>query len=229
VLEALRQGLAEIDAAGGVDVAEAKTRSLMACIEYSHGNLDPEAQALLLCFAPFTGVIRTDLLEPYAAELGKEPALAGLPLGRLGEVLEAARGLGLARRDEAVASFLRPQPALAWFLAGRLAAAGQEERKAAVERAFRRPLRRLRRGALPAAEAKKPEERRVAASWSSRSTRTSARRCGSRSSRARASSSLQGPLRASQGDYRTYQAGASSWGEDGPARPRASTARGHGR
>ena len=108
LFEALRTGLEGIEEPTGPDVpvAVAKTLSLMASIEYSHGNLDPEAQALLACFAPFTGVIDTDLLEPYAAALGEEPALVGLPLGRLGEVLEAARELGLARRDETVASFL---------------------------------------------------------------------------------------------------------------------------
>ena len=47
VLEALQQGEAGLDAAGRTDVVEAKTRSLLACIEYSHGNLDPEEQALL--------------------------------------------------------------------------------------------------------------------------------------------------------------------------------------
>jgi hypothetical protein len=30
-------------------------------IEYSHGRLDPDEQALLTCFAPSTGVIKTAL------------------------------------------------------------------------------------------------------------------------------------------------------------------------
>jgi NB-ARC domain len=137
VLDELRRGLAEVDAVPGSDPVLARTRSLMACIEYSHGHLDPEVQALLACFAPFTGVINTTLLEPYQTALGQEPALAGLPLDRLGEVLERARGLGLLQRDAENQSLLRPQPALSWFLTGRLAAADQDARRQAIDRAFR--------------------------------------------------------------------------------------------
>ena len=138
VLEELRRGLAAADAvAPADDPIAARTTSLMACIDYSHGHLDPEAQALLACFAPFTGVINTDLLEEYRKALAAEPALAGLPLARLGEVLERARSLGLVQRDAALPSMLRPQPALSWFLTHRLAAADQAERRQAIERAFR--------------------------------------------------------------------------------------------
>jgi hypothetical protein len=80
VLDELRRGLAAADTAPGDDPAAARTRSLMACIDYSHGRLDPNAQALLLCFAPFSGVINTDFLEQYREALSGEPALAGLPL-----------------------------------------------------------------------------------------------------------------------------------------------------
>ena len=34
-----------------------KTESIVRCIEYSYGNLSPEARQLLLCLAPFTGVM----------------------------------------------------------------------------------------------------------------------------------------------------------------------------
>jgi tetratricopeptide (TPR) repeat protein len=137
VLEELRRGLAEADDVPGTDPALARTRSLMACIEYSHGHLDPDAQALLTCFAPFTGVINTNMLERYRLALAKEPALAGLPLDRLGEVLERARGLGLLQSDARIKGYLRPQPALSWFLTGRLGAADQVARRHAIERAFR--------------------------------------------------------------------------------------------
>jgi hypothetical protein len=162
VLDELRRGLAEADAAPGCGPASDRTRSLMACIEYSHGHLDPDAQALLTCFAPFTGVIDTGQLDPYREALAEEPALAGLPLDRLGDTLECARGLGLLQRDARIEGFLRPQPALSWFLTGRLGAAGQAERRHAIERAFREHydgyagfLDRLQ-------TSNKPEERQVA-------------------------------------------------------------------
>jgi tetratricopeptide (TPR) repeat protein len=137
VLDELRQGLAEADAVtSGSDPVMARTPSLMTCIDYSHGHLDPEAQALLACFAPFTGFINTMLLDRYQKALGEEPALAGLPIARLGEVLEGARGL--VQRDGTVGFLLRPQPALSWFLTQRLAAADQTERHQAIERAYRK-------------------------------------------------------------------------------------------
>jgi tetratricopeptide (TPR) repeat protein len=159
VLDELRRGLAEVDAVPGSDPALARTQSLMPCIEYSHGHLDPHAQALLCCFAPFTGVINTTLLEPYREALAAEPTLAGLPIDRLGEVLERARGLGLLQRDAQIQDFLRPQPALSWFLTGRLAAADQDERRDAIQRAFRElydgPLYKLQ-------TSNEPKERQLA-------------------------------------------------------------------
>jgi len=138
VIDELRHGIAEADAAvPGDDPVAARTRSLMACIDYSHGHLDPQAQALLACFAPFTGVINTDFLEGYQEALAAEPVLAGLPLGLLGEVLERARSLGLLQRDADHPTILRPQPALSWFLTRRLAGADQGDRRLAIERAFR--------------------------------------------------------------------------------------------
>jgi tetratricopeptide (TPR) repeat protein len=138
VLEELRRGLATANvAAPADDPIAARTTSLMACIDYSHGHLDPEAQALLACFAPFTGVINTSFLEQYQKALAAEPALAALPLARLGEVLERARSLGLVQGDAALPMMVRPQPALSWFLTHRLAAADQAERRQAIERAFR--------------------------------------------------------------------------------------------
>jgi hypothetical protein len=134
VLDELRRGLAGVDAVPGSDPILARTRSLMACIEYSHGHLDPAAQALLTCFAPFTGVINEGLLEDYRAALAQEPILSGPPLDRLGEALERARGLGLLQRDAQIAGLLHPQPALSWFLTGRLAAADQAGRRQAAFR-----------------------------------------------------------------------------------------------
>jgi len=162
VLEELRHGLAEVDAAAGSDPVVARTRSLMACIDYSHGHLDPDDQALLTCFAPFTGVINTDFLEQYQQVLAEEPMLAGLPLQRLGAVLERARGLGLLQRDAQTKTLLHPQPALSWFLTGRLNAADRAERRAAIERAFRKHYDGLAEALLELQQSKEPEARRLA-------------------------------------------------------------------
>ena len=37
--------------------SEKRTENILRCIDYSHSNLSPEAQQLLLCLAPFTSVL----------------------------------------------------------------------------------------------------------------------------------------------------------------------------
>lgn len=134
----------------------------MACIDYSHGHLDPDDQALLTCFAPFTGVINTEFLGQYQQALAEEPALAGLPLQRLGAVLERARGLGLLQVDAQIQTLLHLLPTLSWFLTGRLGAADQAERRGAIERAFRRHYDLCAGALLRLQQSNKPEDRQLA-------------------------------------------------------------------
>ena len=54
VLAALQAGDVSIDPKSD---SQEKTESILRCIDYSHSNLSPEAQQLLLCLAPFTSVI----------------------------------------------------------------------------------------------------------------------------------------------------------------------------
>ena len=51
ILEALRAGEDKVDLK-----SDDKTKSILRCIDYSHSNLSEEAQELLLCLAPFSGV-----------------------------------------------------------------------------------------------------------------------------------------------------------------------------
>ncbi len=98
-----------------------KTSSILRCIEYSHSNLSPEAQALLACLAPFTGALNSGMLEVYSAKLREEPALAGLPYERWPEVLQEAVNWGLLTPfDVAGNQYLRIQPIFPYFLRNRL-------------------------------------------------------------------------------------------------------------
>ena len=54
VFAALQQGVAL-----EIGCSERKTESILRCIEYSHSNLSPDAQHLLACLAPFSGVLST--------------------------------------------------------------------------------------------------------------------------------------------------------------------------
>ena len=73
VLEALQTGDEAIDM-----TSEKKTESILRCIDYSHSNLSPDAQGLLLCLAPFTSAIYTDWLPQYTEKLKSQPALKDL-------------------------------------------------------------------------------------------------------------------------------------------------------
>ena len=79
VLEALQKGLTDIDEATSPDVAVAKTRSLIACIEYSHGKLDPTLQNSLMLLAPFTSVVPIGpILDTYRDLLIQDENVQGL-------------------------------------------------------------------------------------------------------------------------------------------------------
>ena len=151
VLAALVSGAPGLEA-GEIDLAnpdiQQKTQSILHCIAYSHSNLAPEAQTLLLCLAPFTGVIYLGGLEAYTEALKRQPALAGLPFERWGEVLGQAMDWGLLAPHE-VEGFLRIQPTLPYFLRSRLAAPEQAAVRAAVETAFREHYDRFADRSVP--------------------------------------------------------------------------------
>src|SRR5258708_25249466 len=136
---ALQAGDVKLDTPG----SQEKTGSILRCIDYSHSNLSPEAQQLLLCLAPFTSVIWLDLLDRYTEQLRQQPALASLPFERWPEVLREAQNWGLLSPDPAAPGFLRLQPIFPYFLRSRLQEPAQAEGKQAVERAFWEHYQRL--------------------------------------------------------------------------------------
>jgi tetratricopeptide (TPR) repeat protein len=139
VLDSLRQGDPALDAEK--DTAKplelAKTESIVKCIEYSHSNLSAEAQELMACLAPFTGVIDTRFLPQYTEQLKAQPAMAALHFERWQEVMQEAADWGLLAPHPAGGPFLRLQPILPYFLRQRLAQKGMEGVRQAVEAAFR--------------------------------------------------------------------------------------------
>src|SRR5947208_7842097 len=70
VLAALQGGDVKLDPKSD---SQDQTESILRCIDYSHSNLSPEAQQLLLCLAPFTSVINTGVLDNYTAHLRQQP------------------------------------------------------------------------------------------------------------------------------------------------------------
>ncbi len=157
VLAALQTGDAAIDMR-----SERKTESILRCIEYAHSNLAPEAQRLLVCLAPFTGVIYTGLLDDYTAHLRAQPALADMPFDRWPEVLQAAADWGLLAPHEED-GFLRLQPILPYFLRNRLASFPGEGDKwgeqHAIETAFRQVYDQFGREIFRLLESKDAQEK----------------------------------------------------------------------
>src|SRR5450755_679352 len=132
VLTALQAGDVTLD----TEDQEDKTKSILRCIDYSHSNLSPEAQQLLLCLAPFTSVIYLPGLKNYVQHLQKQPPLTSLPFERWLEVIQEAQNWGLLSPDPNIPDFLRLQPVLSYFLRNRLNISEQEHARKTVEAAF---------------------------------------------------------------------------------------------
>ncbi len=128
VLAGLQVGDVDLDTMN----AQSKTESILKCIEYSHSNLSPEAQQLLLCLAPFTGVIWANeaALAQYTNHLKEQFTLAHLPFDYWTDVLNEARNWGLLTPHEVGQDFLALQPIFPYFLRTRLDETAPERRNA---------------------------------------------------------------------------------------------------
>src|SRR5260221_9216229 len=157
VLTALQAGDVDLD----TGTPEDKTRSILQCIDYSHSNLSPEAQNVLLCLAPFTSVFDTGALNNYTKHLKQQPVLSALPFERWPEVLQEAINWGLLSADSDLPRFLRLQPTLSYFLHTRLNRLEQGENKAAIEKAFCEHSREVGDSLNDLLQSKEPQERQI--------------------------------------------------------------------
>ncbi len=158
VLTALQAGDVSIDPkSDSLD----KTESILRCIDYSHSNLSPEAQQLLLCLAPFTSVVYTRALDNYTNHLRKQPVLAPLPFERWPEVLQEAENWGLLSPDPARPRILRLQPIFPYFLRNRLYTSEWREMRKAVEAAYREHYDVVGEELFKWLVSKEPQERRA--------------------------------------------------------------------
>jgi tetratricopeptide (TPR) repeat protein len=163
VLAALEEGAAGLDA-GCAD----KTANILRCIEYSHGNLSAEAQILLACLAPFTGVIYQPHLAEYSEQLRAQPPLAHLPFGHWQAVLKEASDWGLLTADPDVPGFLRIQPVLPYFLRQHLAEPALASEHEAIETAFRQHYDGVAAELSQLLASKEAQERKLGQSFADR-------------------------------------------------------------
>ncbi|MEO0407956.1 MAG: tetratricopeptide repeat protein, partial [Cyanobacteria bacterium P01_A01_bin.135] len=100
---------------------EARTDSIVKCVEYSHSNLSPEAQKLLLCLAPLSSFFRRDTLPYYVKQLKQQAAFADYPFERFDEAIDEAVSWGLlSPLQEEMPQLLSIQPVFPYFLNAKL-------------------------------------------------------------------------------------------------------------
>jgi tetratricopeptide (TPR) repeat protein len=155
VLAALQAGDVNLDAPGAAD----KTDSILRCIDYAHSVLDPAAQELLLCLAPFSGVIFAEFFPQYIEQLKEQPALAHLPFDQWQTVLQAAADWGLLSPHQ-LDGFWQLQPVFPYFLRGRLNGVEAAVRQA-IETAFRLHYDEWSGTLYQLMESKEPQERQI--------------------------------------------------------------------
>ncbi len=132
ILTALQAG----DVNFSTGTAEERTKDILKCIEYSHSNIAPEKQELLLCLAPFTSVVNRPYFNYYVEELKKHEALAHLQHELWDEVFTESIQRGLMSQQED-SSVVQLQPILPYFLKTEWQKTERAAFKQAVQMAFR--------------------------------------------------------------------------------------------
>ncbi|MGB3419312.1 MAG: tetratricopeptide repeat protein [Dolichospermum sp.] len=114
------QGLQAADV--NLDVAsEDKTKSILKCVEYSHSNLSPEAQKLLICLAPFSGFIFREKMPDYIKELQKLESFQNYQFDKFDDAIKEAINWGLLSPMDKDSPWLTIQPVFPYFLKTKLA------------------------------------------------------------------------------------------------------------
>ncbi|NEO98918.1 MAG: tetratricopeptide repeat protein [Symploca sp. SIO2E9] len=145
-----------------------KTESIVQCVEYSHRNLSPDAQKLLLCLAPFSGFIDRSDIPNYVKELQKlEPfgdyAFEGfdgaiqeaINWGLLSDIFPGTSGGKRGGQDERL---LAIQPVFPYFLRTKLNLLDEATREALRE-GFKNHYLYLARSYWQLMESKDAQER----------------------------------------------------------------------
>ena len=128
VLAGLQAADLELDRQG-----EDKTRSILKCVEYSHSNLSPDAQKLLLCLAPFSGFINRASISNYARQLKKLEPFKDYPFDKFDAAVEEAINWGLLSPSQDFTIFLTIQPIFPYFLKAKLNELDEATREALQE------------------------------------------------------------------------------------------------
>ena len=114
--------------------SEDRTQSILKCVEYSHSNLSPDAQKLLLCLAPFSSFIYRHCIPNYADELQNLEPFQDYDFDNFNGAIQEAINWGLSSVIyEEIPDLLQIQPIFPFFLRTKLAELDAATREALWE------------------------------------------------------------------------------------------------
>ncbi|AFY43247.1 tetratricopeptide repeat protein [Nostoc sp. PCC 7107] len=128
ILQGLQAGVKGIDLENGD-----RTKSILQCVEYSHRNLSPEAQKLLLCLAQFSKFIFTPAIPDYIEQLQKFEPLKDYPFDKFTDAIQEAINWGLLSPMYEDSRLLTIQPVFPYFLKTKLETLDEATRTALRE------------------------------------------------------------------------------------------------
>ena len=140
--------------------SEDKTKSILKCVEYSHSNLSPDAQRLLICLAPFTGFIIRDVLQLYAEELQKLEPFQDYDFANFDAAIQEAINWGLLEGMNEANRMLTIQPIFPYFLKTKLASLDKATRKA-LQEGFKNHYQGLANSYNQLMSSKDPQQRQL--------------------------------------------------------------------
>ncbi len=153
--------------------SEEKTKSILKCVEYSHSNLSPEAQNLLLCLAPFSGFIFSSAIPNYIKHLQILESFKDYHFEKFDEAIQEAIHWGLLspinltpspsptrRGGEEDSPLLAIQPVFPYFLKTKLEVLDKETREA-LQKGFKNHYQDLADSYNDLMESKDAQERQL--------------------------------------------------------------------
>jgi tetratricopeptide (TPR) repeat protein len=155
ILDALQAADFDLDSG-----SEDKTKSILKCVEYSHSNLSPDAQRLLICLAPFTGFIYRDGISKYAEQLQKLEPFQDYDFANFDAAIQEAINWGLLEGRNEANRMLTIQPIFPYFLKTKLASLDEATRKA-LQEGFKNHYQGLAGFYNQLMQSKAPQERQL--------------------------------------------------------------------
>ncbi|MCC5640220.1 tetratricopeptide repeat protein [Nostoc sp. CHAB 5844] len=128
ILQGLQAGDVDLDTGSGD-----KTKSILQCVEYSHSNLSPSAQKLLLCLAQFSKFIYTPAIPHYVQQLQSFELLKDYPFDKFSDAIQEAINWGLLSPMDEELQLLTIQPVFPYFLKTKLETLDEATRTALRE------------------------------------------------------------------------------------------------